>query len=87
MLDESETFASPARIWQLTFLRAGVNESVWDLVKGTPELLSVAIFGPLLPLASLLLGIGLLGVPAFPGWSASLLIVAGMAFVIAQEGV
>lgn len=76
--------AATARIWQLTFLRAGVNESVWDLLAATPELMPVGLLAPLGPLTAVFLGIGLLRVPAFPHWSAALLIVGGISFVISQ---
>ena len=78
--------AATARIWQLTFINAGVNESVWDLLAGTPQIMAVALLGPLGPLTSLLLGICLLRVPTFSRWQAALLIVAGIAFVMAQAG-
>ncbi|MCA9874652.1 MAG: hypothetical protein KC441_13375 [Anaerolineales bacterium] len=76
--------AATARIWQLTFLRAGVNESVWDLIETTPEMMPIALLAPFGPLTTLLLGIGLLRVPTFPRWSALLLIVGGISFVLAQ---
>lgn len=76
--------AATARIWQLTFIRAGVNESVWDLLGATPEIMPIALLAPLGPLTSLLLGIGLLRVPTFPRRSAALLIVGGISFPLAQ---
>jgi hypothetical protein len=76
--------AATARIWQLTFIRAGVLESVWDLLETTPEILPVALLAPFGPLASLLLGVGLLRVPSFSLWRAALLILAGFSFVMAQ---
>ena len=76
--------AGTARIWQLTFIRAGVNESVWDLLATTPEIMPIALLAPFGPLTTVLLGIGLLRVPAFPRRSAVLLIVGGTSFVIAQ---
>jgi hypothetical protein len=76
--------AATARIWQLTFIRAGINESVWDLLAATPELMPLALLAPFGPLTNALLGIGLLRVPAFPRWSAVLLIVGGISFVLAQ---
>ena len=73
-----------ARIWQLIFNRAGVVESVWDLMETTPEILPVALLALFGPLTSLLLGIGFLRVAPFPRWSAAFLIVAGISFVSAQ---
>lgn len=73
-----------ARIWQLTFLRAGINEEVWDLLGTTPEIMPIALFGLLAPLTSLLLGIGLLRVPSYSRWTAVSLIVAGISFLMAQ---
>lgn len=73
-----------ARIWQLVFLRHGVNESIWALIHATPEFLPLGMLAPLGPLTSILLGIGFWQTRALPRWIAALLILAGIAFVLAQ---
>lgn len=73
-----------ARIWQLVFIRNGVTESVWVLMRETPELLMLGVLAPLGPLASVLLGLGLWRVSTFPRGTALLLVVAGAAFILAQ---
>lgn len=73
-----------ARIWQLAFIRNGIDQSVWVLMRETPELLALGALAPLGPLASVLLGLGFWRTRVLSHWTALLLIVAGLAFILAQ---
>ena len=73
-----------ARVWQLIFLRHGVSESVWVLIRTSPELLALGLLAPLGPLTSVLLGAGLWRTSGLARWAALLLVLAGGAFILAQ---
>lgn len=74
------------RVLEFSLRQRGAGDAVWNAFAADPggELLVVALFGPLFPITSILLGVGFLRAKTLPTWIAASLIVAGIGFPLAQ---
>lgn len=74
------------RVLEHALRQRGAGDAVWSAFAVDPgaELLVVALFGPLFPITSIMLGIGFLRAKTLPSWIAASLIVAGIGFPLAQ---
>lgn len=64
----------------------GAGDAVWQAFSANPgpEVLSVALLGPLFPVTSVLLGAGFWRARTVPRWTAASLVLAGLGFPLAQ---
>lgn len=74
------------RVLEYSLRQRGAGDAVWNAFAADPggELLVVALFGPLFPITSIILGVGFLRAKTLPAWIAASLIVAGIGFPLAQ---
>jgi hypothetical protein len=73
-----------ARILQVDIIQAGLNESIWNVLGNHPGWAPIFIYLMLGMFTSLFLGAGLLWKGGIPRWSALLLILAPVFFVLGQ---
>jgi hypothetical protein len=74
------------RVIEYSMRMHGAGDEVWRswYANMGMEYISVAIFGPLFPITSIILGIGFLLTRQFPAWVSLLLILSGIGFPLAQ---
>lgn len=74
------------RVLEYSLRQRGAGDAVWTAFAVDPgaELLVVALFGPLFPVTSIILGIGFLRAKTLPIWIAMSLVMAGIGFPLAQ---
>ena len=74
------------RVTEYSMRLHGAGDAVWNnwYANMGMEYIGVAIFGPLFPFTSLLLGFGFLSSRQYPAWIAWLLVAAGIGFPLAQ---
>jgi hypothetical protein len=73
-----------ARILQMDIIQAGLNESIWNVLGSHPGWTPIFLYLMLGMFTSLLLGVGLLWKGGVPRWTAVLLILAPIFFVLGQ---
>lgn len=74
------------RVTEYSLRLHGAGDAIWQnwYANMGMEYIAVAIWGPLFPITSVLLGIGFLQTKQFPRWINFLLILAGIGFPLAQ---